>query len=655
MFATKITLKNFRSHANTTLNLARRTYLVGHNNAGKSSVFDALGWAITGRCRGLDGLNREIEELIRENQKRGLGVRVELAEFGSVERQTDGRQVFLKMKDWTGSNKQQQDEFYRLTRTTEALWLACLDSSIFLNLHHAEAKALTMGVLNVRIPADKLEPLGIAGPLSVEELDGHYRAVFARRTDAKNLLEGHAIYPEPEDPDEPPAVEDLEASVATLREEERTMIEAAGKGRGRHAELTRQLADQREDLARVEARIRGYGDPNTEIDEVEAEIAKLPAPPEPTAATPGNLFGKAEDSPAKKQSDAIGRKLIDERGRLRLLEDSVAGIAGHKPDKGCVIDGSIPCLTPAKEFSGKLADVRKSIKEIKATVETLTAEAKSIDDQVAAERKAATDALTAERRMNEHRRELERRRSAATAKLASKQTDEERGLELTGQILDTEKALATLGEVDEDTTDLVALQQRIARGAGIVKAAQAWHFAKGQHDQSVARAESLREEVATLEKRCDALGPKGLIVEALEQARARFEDQVNAALAPFGYSLAFQFDPWTVRVNGRKSTQLSESERLRVGVALQLAIATIAGFGLACIDRVDMLDARNREALGDVVAAFDGQLLMASTKDTNAPEFEAPPMDDDEAFYAFALDDERTTEVLGLTADASPA
>lgn len=643
-------LVNFRSFARARFALHNRTYIVGRNNAGKSSTIDALAWALTGKCRGFEGKqDQQIADLIRQGETEGLGVRVEIAEFGTVQRQTDGASVFLKVKDWSGSNKAQQTKLFEALGISEDIFAALLNTGAFLELHHSDAKRMIMGVLNVRIPAEPLEPFGIAGPLDLDELDAHYKKAFDKRTTAKRDLENAQIAPAPEG-EEPPSVAELEADLAEVRDQYHDVLQDGAEGRGRAKAITAELERQREKLSALEHVMAMGGDPDADLDTIEHEIAEHrkhepPAFTEPVAAAPD-----PEVESQEKETADLRVKLADERGRLKTIALSVERIEGHDPAHGCVIDGSIPCQTPAKEFKGKLAEVRKEIRALeKSTREAdgrlqwLEAEAKGRkgeEEKRAADvrrARAAHDASVHIWRTGGER--LEKQRHGYTLRKAELQNTQDRIAEARHGIAHLQTALENLGDVSEPA-EAATLRDRIARGEGIIAEARAWFHAKARRDADLARTEFLRTEVARLEQLCEALGPKGLILDVVEGQRVLFETRVNHALDRFGYRLEFRIEPWTVLVNGRKSYQLSKSEQLRVGLCLQLAIAEISGAWFVAIDEVDMLDSDNRALLEDVIEGWRGQIVMCATKDAS---FEIPEdLPDTVGLYHLTLEDART-------------
>lgn len=653
MKITSLELINFRSYARSTLTLGQLTFICGPNGVGKSTVVDAVSFGVLGKCRGLDGQNREIAELVRESQTQGLGVRVDVDGVGGVQRTTDGANVFLKVADWVGSNKAQQGALLEYLGTTEEILAACLDSEAFLALHHADAKRLIMGVLNVRIPAAPLEPLGIAGPLSLEELERHYKIAFDKRTGAKRSLDEAHVWPMPEG-DEPPPLEDLTAEVQELREQERDLLLEGAEDRGRLKALTTQLAALQDKLKTTNTTIRLYGDPDTDLDQIEEALRAHAATHEPVFVFEPATYSADElatNETEAQEASTITIALADDRGRLRMISDSVGKIEAHTPEKGCVIDSSIPCLTPAKEFTGKLKTIKSDIRKLEKVIAEHTGRAQWLEAQAAGRRDLEAIERTRERTerdahdravkaWRDQKADLDRQRAACTARASSLQTAQGTVLEHMAEIARVQTEMANRGEVREPE-GLAALRARLTRGEGILQDVRAWFASRDRHQADVLRTADLRASVEALEQRCAALGPTGLIVDALEQARVGFEATVNRALAKWGYALALHIDPWTVRVNGRKSTQLSKSQRFRVGIALQLAIAEITGVWFVAIDQADMLDAAQREILQDVIDGWPGQIIVCATKD---PGFVLPAeLPDGVEFYLLELRDDVTT------------
>lgn len=136
---------------------------------------------------------------------------------------------------------------------------------------------------------------------------------------------------------------------------------------------------------------------------------------------------------------------------------------------------------------------------------------------------------------------------------------------------------------------------------------------------------SYQAEYAILDYLVKALGPDGagqsLLGDRLAEFTGRLNDQL-AASTEARYQLAWQQDFTPVIEAGGHPfilKLLSKSEQLRVGIAIQAAIAKITGLKFLAVDEVDMLDQDNRELLTssllEALDQFDQILLFCTVGD----------------------------------------
>lgn len=64
-----LTLKDFRSHVETVLELDKYNFIRGPNGCGKSSIQMAVEYLFTGKCQMTDAAGRGAEALIRSGSK----------------------------------------------------------------------------------------------------------------------------------------------------------------------------------------------------------------------------------------------------------------------------------------------------------------------------------------------------------------------------------------------------------------------------------------------------------------------------------------------------------------------------------------------------------------------------------------------------------
>lgn len=569
------------------------TLVYSPNNAGKSTLCDALAWCLTGLCRGTDRRGAGIESVISDGadtMKVAVSLRPRTDDPATIDvvRGVKDRSALLQINGGAGRLADQQAKLGQILGYSDTIVSALLNSRAFLDLAHADAKAILLTILDVRVPID-------GEALTLGQIDARYQAAFEQRKVAKAQLQAVRV---PDAPvDDAPDLVALEEQLQTLRDEEKLRLAAVAKDHGRREQLEREHADAGNDLHRLEQAIDKTADLADQIASIDERLAML----EPTAG----------DEPVLQ---AHRTKLAAADGRLPMLERTLLSIRTHDPKKGCVLDGEIPCQTAAKHFGGQVARLEQEVQTLKA------------------DKDAATEALQAQRSLAGERSRLEadlrslrdRHQARETLRAQHRERQQQRD-----RLLEQLDALPEAAALDPD---LATLQHRIRRGESTIIDARGVVDAWRRHQEAKDKQAVLAKEVATLEQRVEQLGPKGARIDALAAAVSVFEAAINGALERFGYTLAFQLDPWDVRVNGRSAVRLSESERLRVGLCLQLALADVTGLGLVVIDGADLLDARNRGALVEVLGSWEGQAIVTATRD------EPPPAMDDVAVYWLTTD-----------------
>lgn len=611
MKITRVHLTNFRSYAGLEVPLrAWRTLVVGRNNAGKSSLRDAIRWALTGRCDGLDRGGRGVALLVRDGAT-SLEVRVDVAGLGSVIRRFDGKTTTLQVGTFAADDDESFDPIIRGATgdvqaailkklgTTEDVLEAALDSGAFLALEHGEAKDLLMRLLNVRVRMTDalrgaltdahfdLEAIGES--LTLAGLDELEKAAREKRLVAKTRLKDMGAPREPKLPatlDQAPSAASLAAKLGKLRDASEKLFAADAERRGRAGELQGQKVRLENRLRELQQRMGAV-----DADQIRERLEALEAD---RAAVIARLD--------REKLDALRAKIAETRGELAAAERILLAVRKHTPAKGCILDAAIPCKTPAKYFKDHVEAIEATRVTLARTIDQATADSRDIE--VAA---LDLDKLDAEER--ELRRGLDGYEKAVGAWDETKRAIEALGPQLADAGAEPDPAIeAKRREIAEVETLLAAWRDHDAR----VKA----------YDQAVEKVAKYQADVDRLEALVELLGAKGLRVQALAEAVDRFERKVNGFLKAWDYALTLKLDPWTVVVNGRPVTMYSKSEKLRIGVALQLAIVEAAGLGFAFIDEADLLDKINNALLARLLMTTGigaegaaGQVIVAATRD----------------------------------------
>jgi DNA repair exonuclease SbcCD ATPase subunit len=593
-----IDLTNFRCFAGATIDLPTRvTFLVAKNHFGKSTVIDALQWALTGSCRGTSADGKGSDALIRDAEgvaQMKVGVGIDASEGPAldrlkpfrVERMQNARMSTFAIEGIVGTRHDTSAQLADRLGVSPAVLAACLDTEAFLELHHAHAKRVLMEILDVHVDVD-------GERITFDEVERRYDHWYQERPRRKKALDAIRLPDKPAD-GQVPDVAALEQKLATLREQEKAIIAATAQDSGRRQELERQLAHGRSEIARLTSKrlalltVRGV-----DLDEAIVELEKRIAI---------GALTEAEQT----DGEQARLSLVDAGGRLKLLNDTLHAVKTHAPERGCVLDADVECRTPAKEFKKAVSGLQAQLDELRTQqdVASKTLEGLRLRQADVDERQRRLAELQAQRRQCD----------AVTADLET----------MNDTVTRLQFEIDALAPATGPDPKLVQLRDRIQKGEAVIADVRSEASARQAYETTYKAQQVAAASLAEAERNVDLYGPKGARVKALESALTAFHGRINEALARFGYRLRIVPDPWMVLVNDRPAALLSKSERLQAGIAVQLAIAEVSGVGFVAIDQVDLFDADNRRAFGALLDATPVQVLAAMTRDDS---FEPPDVE----------------------------
>lgn len=569
----KLELKAFRSFTGIDLDLnSARVLIGGVNEAGKSSVREAIRWALTGKAKNHDGSTLETKDLEPgASAKAGNGVSVSAAidPLGTVTRSWGAGGSSLQVEGFKGTPNGQQQALFDKLGTTEEFLHAILDTSAFLRLHHAEAKALVLGLLNVQVSID-------GTVYTLDGLDAAYKQAFDDRRLSKQKLKTLAIPAKPEG--QFPAMAAVEDRLAALRIELETLNQLIGTTAGQRRQIQNQLAGI---VAFPVYAGTGQDELTVKIADLEERLAIMEAEAVPEETEPVPI-------PSNKPTHDV-----------TLLRSRAEALMSHKPTKGCVLDSGIKCPVHGLKFTNRGKDIIAEIeKQAPQNVDTKPEVTKNVNP------------LTAVRKELDELKRQQAGYEQAEAQNKTRQAERDR---LTAE-------LSSLPDTSEQEAKIAETKERIQKGEGIRKQASDHQSSLRLYELAVKAHDAQLADVARLEALCETLGPSGARVKALEAALDPFLAAINGFTAAFGWVVSIQVEPWSVIVNGRPVETYSKSAQYRIGIALQIAIAKLSGLNFACIDELDMLDAKNREIVGGMLLKSDlEQVIILGTREPTSP------------------------------------
>lgn len=534
-----IQVANWLAHSALKLDLSPLTLVAGPNEAGKSSIRDAIAFTLTGECERVEAKG-ERKLLMTEGAAKGF-TRLDLGQPGAADAVTAQRDL--------PSGKGAQGLAYPF-RPGAALEngtvRSCLDPARFSRLTADERRLTLMAAMRVA-----LTPAGLKAELvkrgaseamvailtgadraamekvaqtATSEARGQWKGITGETYGAQKAATWEA--PMPEAPD----AEEIAAAEAAHQDAE-AALEAAAHQVGAHQAA--QAAQGRYEKLRQQAQL---GDGARDV---------MPAL-QVAAAEAGEALATAH------------RTLHDLQGRLRgsatVLE------CPHCQGKVALTAGALVVHeTPAHPAT--LADVRAA------------------ETAVAAATAANRDAVNAV----EAAESILRTAEAAEQALAA---------------MGATTATATVAARQAQDALVAARANAAAAGAALASLRQAMRQREEAQSKTAAAAEAHAAVVAWAAI-ADGLAPGGVASEVLRDALDAFNASLAALAVGAGWRAVAIRDDMSITMAGRPYGLLSESARWRADAMLAVAIALASNVAFLVLDRMDVLqvDARSR-ALG---------------------------------------------------------
>ncbi len=571
MKITQIDLPAFRNFKGVTIPTdCSRIYICGTNNVGKTGIREAIKWGLTGRCDVTDAKGTGAEDLIPQGKREG-SVALTVSGLGVVRRMINGSGSALDIDGFSGGVQVQQNGLYSKLNATPEFMAAVLDWEMFSNLHHADAKALVLSLLQIRVPV-QLDQAKEPELLSLEALDLRLDRAVMERRDEKNKLKNFRV---PEVPTTAlPPVEKIREQLAKLRTEKDALQQQIGST----VESRKRITADMEKYPGVEDEAP---DPNTET--LQADIATLETKlqdleqavvPPPQSAAP----------------------VDDAEKTMRFYQSRSDALAQHDPKAGCVLHPSVPCKTALKEF-------KRQAEEDAAQVSRLV-----IEDRPQPAQQAPQTTM------------LRKSLDVLRARLVQQNESVEKFKAGVMKWRELARELQALPDTAKQEEALATLNLRILKGDQLLLDSIRYWDAVAAHEKAVGQRLKIEEAIKQLEYEVDYLGPKGARLQILDEKIKAFEAAINGVTQLWKLQVGFNVDPWEIRVNDRPFKTLSRSQRWRVGVAIQIAVASISGISLVVLDEVDMLsDENKRAAVTMAMQANVEQLFVLGTREDDDP------------------------------------
>ncbi|MHB8526205.1 MAG: AAA family ATPase [Candidatus Acidiferrales bacterium] len=566
MRITTLTLKHFRSHVETKLELGRFNFVRGPNGCGKSSIQMALEYLFTGRCAMTDAAGRGAEALIRSGEKE-LEVSATLESGETICRRRTPRSQIVEINGKRVPVDAAETFLTKQFGSADVL-SAVLNADRFVEMPEADQRRLLAQLVEagkVEIPAeirDALRAINEEPPklASVVDVEAAHKRFYDLRTEANRALKALGQMEKPDVPSDLPNVQEVRSKLEELRQQKERLIA--------------QKAESDACWQNAQARLKQV---QLEIEEASSEIL-----------SPSQEQELLQLESQRSHTEKLQQELTELIAEQRTVQKALATAQGFK-DKCPTCGQPISAAAKAKEVEAlgeRLADLEGLIQ---GTREELN-EFGNLE--------------VARSRLESHRRALARRAKLLEEQSQVQAVQKPEGADLEGR--------------------MTILTERINKGERVLEKAQQGQSTQQTWEAHVRDKASLETRIGLLDKLVEFFGPTGAMMVQASGRIGSFAESLSAHLAAFGYACNFTLDPFEVRVIsstdnhcGLSLKRLSESEQFRFSIAFQIALATATGIRFVVIDRADVLDRSRRKELTALLLSseIDQAIVLATGED----------------------------------------
>lgn len=585
MRLTRIELRSFRSHTDTDIpDLERINWFGGYNGVGKSSIADGIAVALSGTTWGYEG-GQHLDELRSTiGDPPCWSVRLHV-DWGG-----DNGPGGIDRREGQGPKSKAQAEINSITGLApETIRTVLYSGELMRMLRSGEYKKLRAMLMSLagerRVTlADEhrtvLRESILPDPKEVNgtELDKLHKQAYQERTKVGRLVKsagGKVAAPE--------LPEILRGIKTTIPDDLEKLRELGQAARTQLDDLRSGLEDKHGSRERAEATLEGLRDTvercKRQLEAEQDRIDSLPLSREQMAKRVKDMAAemrqnakteKSVETKLNQQNDALGVILAEERAHKRRIE-AARGLGDKCTECGQKV---------SKTAKQRLEKNRRAELEVAARqrqeVELALSQLKQTRDELP-DRVAIATQLAKLERAQELLVEAEQAKTKLQREL--------------GQAIEKLKEATQLVEQSDDADDETDIRNRIAKGEQIYSALMHYGGALQEYEQGGSASES----VVAKHEQLDAL------VVYLDECKAELAgsdetlgvlEAVQQDLGDLGFEaeLAPLLDSEEPRVNGRRARLLSVSEQLRLGIAVQIALARWSGLGIVLVDQWELLD-----------------------------------------------------------------
>ena len=582
-----LTMTNFIGHESLSVAFKKITRFFGANGAGKSSVKDAIRWAMTGIIR---------RDPLRYDEK-SCSVVLEVNDGIQIQRKkakTGSPELVVGKGDMTfdGTTTEIQDTLLNQLKVTPEQLDAIFDTSQFFLMSDDQRKNIITKALQIGLTRENVEDwLGKkygnirwdkyfeSDDLDLDVSDpASEKICIDRRRAAKRL------------------VDDLQHKLDRPIEVENASQESLSKCENRLKEINAELDSLREQKGKVDM----LAQLKTQLAESEGRLKAAQGSDHKAVHAVERRLMEARMELDKWQpvKEKYGKRSSGLASEIALQEKMIEDMAAL--GTSCVLSSSISCPMPKKDASSLVAEAKKSLKELQKEAKLIQSDLDQSSDAIVKANFIISQAQAEIKGL----RDVDIDAPAESQKISGLQK----------QIKEIESAAKAVAKIPELEESRRTGQEHIEKLKSSLK-----QIAEREEIQS--QLEAAQEEVEVNDALAVALGAKGVRSTLLQDATQRINTIANKYFAPFGLGeMSFEIkasgrsEKFSVAVDGKPLENFSTGEQHCISIALQMILAELTGIRIVIIEETNTLTQELKNGLQECISnnldEFDNIIVL---------------------------------------------
>jgi DNA repair exonuclease SbcCD ATPase subunit len=591
----ELSITNFTKHRSFFKQFNKNlVFCYGKNASGKSSIRDAISFVFTGRTNKIGKEKGLVQELTTIGETNTI-VSIKNDTFGSITRTIPNS---FKIADRTGSNTTiEEGMYYDLAITKEQL-ICCIYGSEFFNMDSNAQKDFIFDMLNISFSKNNIQEQFNAWALENSYSQTVYDSIWDYLNssaglfnwESKDIFENISDHYAVENRTVKKQIKSLEEFLKNFKNVELPSNITPEK----RDSVEKQLADLQNKKNELYKQIGKIDSANNRIKDLKAIIAKsdtLQETPQNADYYKGiikNINRISEDA-QKVRTETLVKKYADEH-----VLNSLKDFKGN-----CALSPNIKCPLTTENIKEIITDLEIKINTYNAQIDEIESGKKEIDTEL----KDTNELL--EKRINYDKSIIE-------IQAAIKEYEDYKKYDINS---------------DDINKEIQVIEERIVKGQNIKYLIDTYESNKNIEITSKEQLAQLKDINRNCEAIIQAFKPKGIKSNLLINLSRDFETRINNTLNLLtggNYQVKFIItDDFDIMINHnnqlRNIRHLSSSERMRISIAIQVAISEIIGLKILIYDDLEILDLEGKKAfmqtINQIKSRFDF-ILCISTVNT---------------------------------------